>query len=409
MLLLLLSLALLGLAFREPAPRWGFFGHRRINRLAVFCLPPAMTPFFKKNLEYLTEHAVDPDKRRYATRHEAPRHFIDLDRYGAYPFPELPRSWNEALARYVEIMAVTTAGDTLVAIGPEVVTWTDTRLVPAADSVGLLPPAGIARKEYQAFFDQHVLPRYYEDSPEIDATALQQVLTSREPIAKAYFVDHFSEHGIAPYNLLQVYRRLTEAFYTRNATAILRLCAEIGHYVGDAHVPLHTTSNYNGQLTDQVGIHGFWESRIPELFADAEYDFLVGGAAYINDPKSYFWQIVLDSHLLVDSVLLVEKRLSKTFPPDQQYCYEDRLGVTIRTYCRSYAAAYQQALGGMVEKRMRQTVHSVACVWYSAWVDAGQPDLSKLVLPRNNREEIEQMKALNAALAKGRVQGRDHE
>ena len=46
------------------------------------------------------------------------------------------------------------------------------------------------------------------------------------------------------------------------------------YYVGDAHVPLHTTENYNGKMTGQKGIHGFWESRLPEINAD-NYNFFV--------------------------------------------------------------------------------------------------------------------------------------
>ena len=93
-----------------PEPDWGFFGHRRINRLAVFALPPELIPFYKQNIEYITEHAVDPDKRRYASRHEGPRHFIDLDQYGKAPFPDLPRGWNEALARYTDVFLVDLQG-----------------------------------------------------------------------------------------------------------------------------------------------------------------------------------------------------------------------------------------------------------------------------------------------------------
>jgi hypothetical protein len=51
----------------------------------------------------------------------------------------------------------------------------------------------------------------------------------------------------------------------KNEAAILRLSADFGHYLGDLNVPLHTTMNYNGQLTGQEGIHGFWESRNPEI------------------------------------------------------------------------------------------------------------------------------------------------
>ncbi len=96
-LAIILIIAAISLPFsmwliQPDASAWGFWAHKRINRLAVFTLPPEMIVFYKDNIEYISEHAVDPDKRRYATVDEAPRHFIDIDRYGAYPFEELPRS-----------------------------------------------------------------------------------------------------------------------------------------------------------------------------------------------------------------------------------------------------------------------------------------------------------------------------
>ena len=45
---------------QKPPAKWGFFGHKRINRLAVFTLPEEMLPLFKKEIEYLTEHSIDP-------------------------------------------------------------------------------------------------------------------------------------------------------------------------------------------------------------------------------------------------------------------------------------------------------------------------------------------------------------
>ena len=67
--------------FQPQTYTWGFFGHKKINRMAVFTLPPEMIKFYKKNIEYITEHAVDPDKRRYAVEGEAQRHYIDIDHY----------------------------------------------------------------------------------------------------------------------------------------------------------------------------------------------------------------------------------------------------------------------------------------------------------------------------------------
>jgi hypothetical protein len=65
-----------------PSYCWGFFGHQRINYYAVFLLPPEMMVLYKPNIAFLSEHAVDPDKRRYAVKDEGPRHYIDIDHYG---------------------------------------------------------------------------------------------------------------------------------------------------------------------------------------------------------------------------------------------------------------------------------------------------------------------------------------
>ena len=83
-----------------PAFSWGFYAHRQINYYAVFLLPPEMFHFYKNQATYLAEHAVDPDKRRYAVKEEAARHYIDLDRYGLYPFEQLPHTWKDAVNKF---------------------------------------------------------------------------------------------------------------------------------------------------------------------------------------------------------------------------------------------------------------------------------------------------------------------
>ncbi len=385
---------------------WGFFGHRRINRMAVFTLPPEMMVFYKKNIEFITDHAVDPDKRRYATRHEGVRHYIDIDQWGTYPFDNVPRNWTDALLKYAELNYINSKSDTIAVLDfkQEIKEGKTIKINPAFQQKYQTVPE-IDYQRYRNFFSNNILSQYYEDEWPVELDSLENLLGRDFDEGDVFVVDKFSEHGILPYHLYEMQKRLTRAFENRNSERILRLSTEFGHYIGDAHVPLHTTTNYNGQLTDQVGIHGFWESRIPELFADKEFDFFVGKADYIDQPKAYFWDIVLTSHLYVDSVLLIEKSLSKTFPEDQQYCYDDRGEATIRTYCKAYAAAFNRRMDGMVEARMRASIKTIGNVWYTAWVDAGQPDLSQfLAKPGKNKED----EALNAAVRKGQIKGREH-
>lgn len=385
----------------SPEP-WGFFGHKLINRLAVFTLPPEMIGFYKKNIEFITEHAVDPDKRRYASKHEGPRHFMDLDRYGKFPYTDLPRKWTDALAKFSEIYIVNHRNDTLqlfdasqTKINRKTIVFKGKNLRNLTGNDSLT----VNYYDYKHLVFEYMQKQYYEDEMLIPLDSLGKIFPLKNKNHNAAFAkESFSQHGIVPYHLEAMQSRLTDAFRQKDINKILRLSAEFGHYVGDAHVPLHTTENYNGQLTNQHGIHGFWESRIPELFSE-EYDFWIGNATYIDNPNETFWNTVLKSHSYVDSVLTIEKKLSQTFPSDQITCFEERLGVTIKTQCEAYARAFSDRLQGQVEQRMRAAILAVGSVWLTAWTDAGQPNLDTLsedLIMMKNKEDEALEKASNS-------------
>jgi hypothetical protein len=296
---------------------WGFFAHRKINYYAVFLLPPEMMALYKPYIDFLSEHAVDPDKRRYMLPGEGARHYIDIDHYGKPPFAALPRQWDSAVKKFSQ--------------------------------------------------------------------------------------DSLEAWGIAPWYIPRALQQLTTAFKEKNQSKILLLSAGIGHYIADAHVPLHACSNHNGQYTHQQGIHAFWESRLPELLADREWDFFIGKAAYISSPSRFIWDRVLESAAAADTVLRLEKKLSQQFDSDKRFGFEERNGLLVRQYTPAYATAYNKLLQGMVERRMRQSVFAVASFWYTAWVNAGQPDLKQLNRPgfsEADRKEFDQMDAQWKAMKK---------
>lgn len=370
--------------------KWGFYAHRLINKMAVFTLPPQMLKVFKPNIQYIEVHAVDPDKRRYATVFEAVRHYIDLDHWGVVPYPDIPRSKSEAFIRHTDISIMTSDSSESILIDGESI-WQafsenknfTTEIVGGEWEVG--------KSEYYDFFSEKIMSNYYEEVWQLHCDDFLQFYSGPDLSCKEIeIIDSLSLHGILPFHLVDMQHRLTEAFVSEDLEKILRLSADMGHYIGDAHVPLHTTKNYNGQLTNQVGIHAFWESRIPELFAEEEYDFFVGKATYISDPVEYYWKIILASNSYVDSVLLIEKTLSEEFGSDRKYCFDERLDQTIRTECTDYARAYQTRLAGQVEDRMRKAIHAIGSAWYTAWIDAGQPDFEVDILQPNDsisREE----------------------
>jgi hypothetical protein len=193
----------------------------------------------------------------------------------------------------------------------------------------------------------------------------------------------------------------------RDPGAILRLSSDLGHYVGDAQVPLHTTSNYDGQKTGQHGLHAFWESRLPELnFYD--YDFLIGKASYVKDINARIWSDIFFAHTRVDSVLRLERELFQETGASK-FAFETKGRITARVVSEPYARLYHLRLRGMVEQQMRHSIKLVADLWYTAWVDAGQPDLQSLVDYQPTEAEVSQRKEEMSKWLEVNFKAREHE
>lgn len=225
-----------------------------------------------------------------------------------------------------------------------------------------------------------------------------------DAVAK-YSEDTLKRYGTVPWQIQKTYYALVKAFEQKDSLRILHLSANISHYIADAHVPLHVTENYNGQMSNQIGIHAFWESRLPELFS-SHYNFITGKAHYIENPLKEAWAIVKNTHQYKDEVFETEYELSKSFAPDKKYSYSERSGQILKQYSLAYSKAFHDALHGMVEKQMRSAIAETASFWYSAWVDAGQPDLYGFKhMTTDNKEKQEEEKE-EQLFRKGKILGR---
>jgi len=267
---------------------WGFWSHRQINRYAILSLPADMKPFFNKYAETIIERSVEPDTKRHSDSLEQFHHYIDIDRYGAYPFNDLPRNYDSAIVKF-----------------------------------------GKGR---------------------VDSS------------------------GIVPWRIADFTAKLTRAMKQRRTDEIIYYASYIGHYVADAHVTLHTTDNYDGQHTNQKGIHSRWESRIPEMFGDG-FNLRPQDVEYVRDPLHHAFAVVLESYLKVDSVLAIDLEALASVPENRRFKSVERRGKTETQLSDDYYREYHTRLNGMVERRLNESIKGVASYWYTAWVDAGRPDL----------------------------------
>ncbi|PLW93526.1 MAG: S1/P1 Nuclease [Marinilabiliales bacterium] len=298
---------------------WGFYCHRLINKHAVFLLPPEMVGFYKKNIEYLIQHSVDPDKRSHAVEGEAEKHYIDIDVYGDNPFEVVPKQWRDAVKKYGE--------------------------------------------------------------------------------------DTLHEFGILPWNIQNMYYRLVDAFKEGDVDRILNVSANFGHYIGDCHVPLHTTQYYDGRVLYQKGIHALWETRIPELMAE-DWDFFLGRAEYVPNALDKAWDLVEISHNEVDSVINMYDSLFLNYDQDAIFVMEERGATLKRQYSLVFCNMFEQTMDDMVNRKLRMSVYWVASFWYSAWVDAGQPDLDRLMDKEVTKAHKEELKELDKMWRSGKVKHR---
>ncbi|HVZ96206.1 MAG TPA: zinc dependent phospholipase C family protein [Chitinophagaceae bacterium] len=300
---------------------WGEWGHKHINRAAVFALPAEMRKFYYNHIDFITEGAVVPDLRRALIndRNEPPRHYIDIENYNL-PIAELPKTPEEAYRKY-------------------------------------------------------------------DSQFLNQ-------------------NGLLPWYIQTMMDKLTRAFERRDKSEILFLSTDLAHYVGDAHMPLHTASNYNGQFTGQKGVHALWESEIPEMFGNS-YNFKTGDAQYIANIPDYTWKMIAQSHSLEDTLLSDDMSVRKKFNKTDLY-KKDASGNLVLSYGQpvysdEYARRFNDSMYGMVEQQLRLSIQDVANYWYTAWVNAGKPDLLSLDDPHLTYQNRKNYKKEYKAWSKGKL------
>ena len=216
--------------------------------------------------------------------------------------------------------------------------------------------------------------------------------------AKAKYDEKFlKENGILPWYIQDLMEKLTKAFKEKKKTEILFIAADLGHYLGDANMPLHNSANFDGQLTNQKGIHSLWESRLPEMFGKG-FNYYTGDAKFIDNVQIETWNIIFSTHKLADTVLLKDRELRKKFTEDKIFktgadgkVIKSKFGQAI--YTDEYATQLNASLNGMVEKQMRKSIMDVANFWYTAWVNAGKPDLNDLdpvELTKRNSKPLKQ-------------------
>ncbi len=228
--------------------------------------------------------------------------------------------------------------------------------------------------------DKTEAPKHFIDldAPVYGKDPLNAIPQDWDSAVKKYSVDTLKEYGTLPWVVVDMQEKLTNAFRSKMKDSILFYAADLGHYVSDAHVPLHTSYNYDGQLTNQKGLHSLWETAVPEMNIESYNLHTKHKAKYIKDPLAEIWKKIAATNQLLDGVFKEEINASVGFTEERKFKRSERFGQMRKNYTGEFAKAYGERLGNTINNQMILSSESVADFWYTAWVNAGKPDLSDL-------------------------------
>jgi hypothetical protein len=259
--------------------------------------------------------------------------------------------------------------------------------------------------------DKEEFPRHFIDVENFGS--LDSIPRSFDLAKKKYDDKFLSSNGVLPWRIQDLMVKLTKAFKEKRKTEILLIAGDLGHYIGDAHMPLHTSANYNGQLSNQKGIHSLFESSIVGKFGK-DYNYYTGEAQYIENVDKAIWDIIKDSHSYVQPLLLIDKKLREKYTEDKMY-ETDENGKIVKNkfnslvYSKEYTNELHEALNGMVEKQIRKAIVNTTNFWYTAWVNAGKPDLTDLDAKELTNRNAKKLKNDLKLWKKGQVFGIESE
>jgi hypothetical protein len=157
-------------------------------------------------------------------------------------------------------------------------------------------------------------------------------------------------------------RRALDGFTRRAPNAIsdtVLFAAVASHYIQDAHQPLHATSNFDGQLTGQTGVHARFERDLIERF-ESRLTVHPAASAPVTSPRDAAFDALLVSYQLVDPILAADR---------EAIAGKD-------TYDDEYFERFFASVRPILERRLGDSITATAGIIAGAWLQAGKPVLT---------------------------------
>lgn len=194
-----------------------------------------------------------------------------------------------------------------------------------------------------------------------DFVEKQMITESKDKAFNQYGKDFVMKNGTLPWVTDSTYRALVNQFKSKEWEKAVLTAADLGHYVGDGHMPLHLTLNYDGKLTDQTGIHSRYESKMINQHVD-EITVNRSHIKRISNVNRYVFDYIYNNYQYKDSLLNADK-----------LAYEK----ADRQYNDVYYLTLWNQTQGFTNKMIAGSSKALAALIKSAWIEAKRPRLPR--------------------------------
>lgn len=213
-------------------------------------------------------------------------------------------------------------------------------------------------------YDDSEYPRHFIDIDYYQEFLDGRMIKSKEQLVSIYSDSIVTVMGLLPWATLETLRNLTNAFRELNRDKALIFAADLAHYVADAHQPLHTILNYDGQLTNQKGVHKRYETEMINRYLDIlNNKKTIPDIIYINEPLDYIFNYITNSNSLAEVLFAADKFASSRASSTENEEYYRLLWFRTEYITRVQISAAANALASLI---------------FTAWNDAGKPSILKI-------------------------------
>jgi hypothetical protein len=267
-----LTVAALCASFSDSARAWGRNGQKLIVNQAIDTLPGDIRYFFESNRTILLQHVTDPADTITKSAAERRNHYLYLDKYGRFPFENLPRDYKAAVSK----------------IGK----W------------------------------------------------------------------KLEGNGLLPWQVGVYSQKLTEDMKLGRWDAARLDAAILAFYVGETDDPFHTTDNFDGKLSGQLGVDERFGSTLVDRFSSF-FPMRPNDAGYIADPTDHAFESCLASHTVIENVLLADRDARRGQP----------------AYTDEYYDRFYNLSAAILIRQLSSAASDTGSYWLTAWINAGKPQL----------------------------------